>query len=165
MSELDVLNALNNRIQLVPKGTTEEELTVNAAAFTRAAAWELRADGWGNIRKDAGTAVAGLDVDKLLNRHTGQGVDIVVAAGTKSARVAWQPFEGRDILDRWIEPREFQHRIPVEPVEPDDVVQALIDLDATQLLMVDTLRDLVKETRRLNENFERGLVAANLLRR
>lgn len=88
-SELERLHRLNDRLQLVPKGATVDELELNASAFTHEAAKLLHAEGWRRIRKTEGKHVAGLDIDKLVNLHTTQCVDIVVNAGAPNATVAF----------------------------------------------------------------------------
>lgn len=88
-SELDRLRELNARLQLVPKGETVDELERNASAFTHEAAKLLNGEGWVRIRKTEGKNVDGLDIDKLVNRHTFECRDVVIAAGASNATVGW----------------------------------------------------------------------------
>lgn len=114
MSELTRLQELNSRLQLVPRGTTVAELQRNASDFTNEAAKMLHGEGWRRIRKTNGTNIDGLDIDKLVNVHTFQVVDIIVSAGAPNAFVAWQlAGELRD-TSRFVEVRPT----PSEPPAP-----------------------------------------------
>lgn len=153
--ELDQLIELNNRLGLVPKGDTEEERDRNCALFTRAGAWALRADGWGNIRKTEGHQIDGLDVDKILNRRTSQASDIIRRASAPDAAVAWQPFDGTGILERWVAPREPFNGGEDGPIEPDAIVEALIGIDEQLDRIGDALRDQANELHKITALLER----------
>ena len=90
MNPIDVLahlDATHDYLRRPGDATTRID---HVAAFTRHAAWLLRESGWANIHKTHGEQRRALDVDKLINRHTFEIVDIVIAAGDPSQRIGWQ---------------------------------------------------------------------------
>lgn len=105
MSETATLDSIEATYGYLRRPGDASVLVDNAAAFTRHAAWALRDKGWGNVRKTTGLQRQNLDVDKILNRHTLEMVDIVAAAGDPSQRVAWQP-QVRGTLDMFVEPQK-----------------------------------------------------------
>ena len=135
MDELATLDALENRLGLLrADGDTETRIT-NAAAFTRAAAWALREAGWGNVRKTSGENREGLDVDKILNRHTLEMRDIVIAAGSSAARVGWQ-LVATGSPAQWVAPQPPPGEqppapapVPVEPVDGERFLELLDDIE------------------------------------
>lgn len=133
MNELAKLQALYQRRGINLGQGDEGERLRRCAAFTRAAAWELRETGWGNIRKTGGVQVNGLDVDKLFNRDTREVVDIIIASGGDAPRVAWQQTEAGTDIERWISPAPPDDEVIPEPQpepQPEPAPPAPLRIDA-----------------------------------
>lgn len=105
MNEQAKLERLAEVSGLLRFHTDPETNKQRVAKFTRAAAWELRDGGWGNVRKDGGTHVQNLDIDKIMNWNTGEVVDIVIDAGIERQRVGWQVVD-RLPRERWAAPHD-----------------------------------------------------------
>lgn len=124
-NELDRLRKLNDRLQLVPKGTTVDELERNASLFTHAAAMLLHPEGWRRIRKTDGKNVDGMDIDKLVNADNHELRDIVIRAGATDATVGWLDVGELHDVSRFIEvkpdvPQQPPAPPPPPPFEPGD---------------------------------------------
>lgn len=129
MSEIAKLEAIEATFGYLRRPGDTSHLIDNAAAFTRHAAWELRAAGWGLVRKTTGLERQGLDVDKILHRTTLEMVDIVIAAGDPAQRVGWQPV-ATGTPSQWVEPMPPAGVTPPPspPGEPEgDMVRVLRD--------------------------------------
>jgi hypothetical protein len=129
MNERATLEALDAQHDYLRRDGDTATLITNAAAFTRHAAWLLRENGWGNVRKTSGEQRENLDVDKLLNKHTLEMVDIVVAAGHSSQHVGWNPV-ATGTPSQWVAPQPPPGEVPEpgptpEPELPD--FEALLD--------------------------------------
>lgn len=132
MTEQDTIQAIEDRVGYLRRdGDTEARIT-HAAALTRHAAWALRDQGWGNVRKPNGEQREGLDVDKILNRHTLEMRDIVIRAGAPDAHVGWllvahgQPSQ---FVEPVPPPGEAPAPTPVPPDDPIDSERFLEELD------------------------------------
>lgn len=156
-SELDRLRELNARLQLVPKGTTREELERNAALFTHEAAKLLHAEGWGRIRKVTGFNIDGMDADKLLNKHDRRIVDIVQAAGAREAKVQWLDHGPIGQLSDFIEVRPDTPAQPPTPEPPATQDDALLEIANAVDGVAAQISELVKELRALLEFVRLGL--------
>lgn len=163
-NEIDRLRELNARLQLVPKGTTVDELERNASAFTHEAAKLLNGEGWVRIRKTEGKNVDGLDIDKLVNRHTFETRDIVIAAGAPHATVGWLhvgEFTDRSrFFDvRGDDPSPAPPRVD-PPTAPPDVVEwaelrdAIIDIANSQDQIHSQLNRIAGALERIAERVE-----------
>jgi hypothetical protein len=141
MSEVGRLEGLEARLGLLRRSGTEQQLLENAAAFTRAAAWELREEGWANVRKTSGSHVQNLDVDKILNRHTLEMVDIVVGAGALGQHVAWQP-AGTGVPSQVVDPANPDGEPPIDVPTPQPVLEYLEDIRD----LVDNIDDKLQAT-------------------
>jgi len=135
MSAIGELEALAARTRLLEGLTSEQHSIDRSAEFTRRAAWHLRAAGWGNVRKESGLNVRGLDVDKILNRNTLEMIDIVISAGALNPRVGWQPV-GSGTPGQFVAPRdEDAGGMPAPPPTPGgptfDQVERLTDVAET----------------------------------
>lgn len=120
MDEVATLDTIESQHGYLRRDGDSEALITNAAAFTRHAAWALRAAGWGNVRKTSGEQREGLDVDKILNKHTLEMRDIVIAAGSPAQRVGWLHV-AQGTPSQWVEPQRpagVDEPAP-EPEEPD----------------------------------------------
>ena len=128
MTERATLDSIEATFGYLRRTGDASQLIDNAAAFTRHAAWALRDRGWGNVRKTTGLERQGLDVDKILNRHTLEMVDIVAAAGDPSQRVAWQP-QVTGTPSQWVEPQkpEGVDGGTTPPVPSDDAIVRAIN--------------------------------------
>jgi len=124
MSEIATLEAIEATYGYLRRPGDASALIDNAAAFTRHAAWALRGDGWGNVRKTSGLNREGLDVDKLLHRTTLQMVDVVIAAGDPSQRVGWQPV-ATGTPNQFVEPRDPGTGDGPPPPEDNDLAAAI----------------------------------------
>lgn len=134
-NELQRLQELNARLQLVPKGATVDELERNASRFTNEAAKLLHGEGWRRIRKTEGKNVDGLDIDKLVNIHTSRIVDIVFAAGANNAAVVWNDVGTFTDTSRVVEvgvdppaPKDPPEPIGTEPDPSEEFIEAIQDV-------------------------------------
>lgn len=125
MSAVGTLESIEATFGYLKRPGDASVLVDNAAAFTRHAAWALRAEGWGNVRKTSGLQRHNLDVDKILNRHTLEMVDIVIAAGDASQRIGWQP-QGTGTPAQFVEP-EAPAGVDGGEKPPDDDVDELAE--------------------------------------
>lgn len=129
MDEVATLETLESQHGYLRRDGDSEALITNAAAFTRHAAWALRDLGWGNVRKTSGEQREGLDVDKILNKHTLEMRDIVIAAGSPAQRVGWL-LVAHGTPTQWVEPKAppgVEEPEP-EPVDPDtDLLEHVAD--------------------------------------
>jgi hypothetical protein len=121
MNELDRLVQLYARRGVQLGAGSEAERLAACAAFTRAAAWELRGEGFGLIRKTAGSQVNGLDVDKIQNWNTGEVYDIIIAAGGLSPRIAFQHVETSTDRARWVSPTPPSDQAPPASEPPHEI--------------------------------------------
>lgn len=162
MSELQRLQELNQRLQLVPNGSTVDQLERSASNFTNEAAKMLHGEGWRRIRKTEGKNVDGLDIDKLVNETTGELRDIIVAAGASSAFVAWQFAGHLADRDRYIEVRPDEApnsgHVDPPPTNDDSNIEVADAVDHT----TDAIRQLDRTLQALVE--EAGIISAALLR-
>lgn len=121
--ELIRLRELNDRLRLVPKGTSVDELERNASAFTHEAAKLLHGEGWRRIRKTEGKNVDGLDIDKLVNAQTFALRDLIIAAGANNATVGWLDVGTFTDTSRFVEvkpdpPKPAPVPVPEPPATP-----------------------------------------------
>lgn len=132
MDELTRLRELNDRLRLVPKGNTVDELERNASAFTNESAKLLHAEGWRRIRKTEGKNVDGLDIDKLVNVHTFELRDIVISAGAPNATVGWLNVGTLADTSRFVEVKPDPPKVepppppfPPPPAESDEMLDSI----------------------------------------
>jgi hypothetical protein len=151
MSELDRLIELNNRLQLVGKGNDVAERERFCSSFTHEAARLLHGEGWRRIRKTVGANVDGMDIDKLVNVHTMQIVDIIVDAGIERARVAFNHAGTATDTSRFIEvaPVVVSPPPPPPPPPPPDG-EPPADYE-----VLETMREIVNSRDTTNELLDR----------
>ena len=139
MTETATLDSIEATFGYLRRPGDASQLVDNAAAFTRHAAWALREKGWGNVRKTGGLNRQGLDVDKILNRHTLEMVDIVRAAGDPSQAVAWQP-QGTGTPAQFVEPQKPEGidggESPTGPGVDGDLEEVVKALEELRVLAV-----------------------------
>lgn len=151
-NELERLRALNHELQLVPKGTTVDELERNASAFTNAAAKMLAFEGWRRILKTVGKNVDGLDIDKLVNVDTFECRDIVISAGASNATVGWLDAGRFTDASRFV--AVWPELKPSPPPSPPPVTAQPIEDE-----MFDAIKDLVVGRDETNRQLDRVATA------
>lgn len=158
-NELQRLQELNSRLQLVPKGQSVEQLLRNASDFTHEAAKLLHADGYRRIRKTEGTRIDEMDVDKLVHKDTFQIFDIVARAGAPDAFVAWQHVGELRDSSRFIEVRpDVPRPTPTPAPAPPRPIPAPTDDE-----LLKAIRDIVDVGDVMNHQLERIAVALERL--
>ena len=138
MSAVGTLESIEATYGYLKRPGDASVLVDNAAAFTRHAAWALRAEGWGNVRKTSGLQRQNLDVDKILNRHTLEMVDIVIAAGDPSQRIGWQP-QGTGTPAQFVEPQPPAGETPGGPTPGPGDDELIAELRTQGTLLRDAI--------------------------
>lgn len=90
MPELDILQSLQAATNLIGPLADKDLQRRNHAHFTRLAAFALRDQGWGNIRKTSGNNVEGFSVDGLVNPRTSTFSDIIADSDGDHPALRWQ---------------------------------------------------------------------------
>ena len=94
MSELETLQALERETGLLASRGDVEHMRQSSYSFTVQAASRLRREGWCLLKAPpGGNNINGVRIDKLINRHTLQMVDIIVNADDPNGpprQASWQ---------------------------------------------------------------------------
>ena len=149
MNELDVVNSTAADTGLLGAGADDEDRRQHAAYFTRLVAWRLRDLGWGNLRKTTGNQVAGLSVDALIHRTTGEIRDIIRNAGGADAAPQWL-YQGKDDPARYVAPVDSSPP-PPPPPPGDDVDARLARLEARYAAGLEACERLIDYCLELHE--------------
>ena len=121
MSELDTLLALNAQTHLIRSIADKDLQLANVAEFTRRAAWALRDQGYGNVRKTVGVNVQGRSADVIMRKTDGAAFDIVVGKQTDNPSVAFNSSPALDVAQFFVEPQpEPGESAPPPPPPPPD---------------------------------------------
>ena len=128
MGDSDVVEQLAHETELLGRGATPEERRVNAARFTRRVAARLNWRGWGNLRALGGSGVLGLEVDKLIHRHSGEVVLIVRLSSGINAAPTWE-YMGKETGEHYVAPMHETELLTDPAMQFDAILATLARMD------------------------------------
>lgn len=105
MNELAKLEALAQHTGLLTWDGDKGPEPENLEKFTRQAAFELREQGFGNIRDEGAENVDAVLINTIMNRNTGEVFEVVADAGAERQRVAFAQVDNLDD-DLFVEPED-----------------------------------------------------------